>query len=53
MNWSRPFLQWLDAVQTKTGVRRYPAGVMSQLVARHDVGETVDEATAWIKEMGL
>lgn len=49
--WRSPFLRWLETVQAITGVRKFPNPIFSQLVARHDVGETAEDAAAWIKEI--
>lgn len=49
--WRSPLLQWHEDVQTITGVRRFSPTIFSQLEARYSVGETAEEAAAWIKEL--
>lgn len=46
--WHREWLRWLQDVQDLSGVRRYDPATWRQLVARHSVGETAQDAAAWL-----
>lgn len=46
--WRSHWLRWLEEVQNLCGLRAYDAATYRQLVARHSVGESPQDAADWL-----
>ena len=46
--WRSAWLNWLAQVQDLCGLRAYDAATYRQLVARHSVGESAQDAADWL-----